>query len=45
MIHVLVGFDGTILSFLAEETYNYVKGTKEESIFLTNFPVAHPEWK
>jgi isoleucyl-tRNA synthetase len=30
---------------LAEETYSYLPGEKQESVFLTNFPVVAPEWK
>ena len=45
MIHNLLGLMAPILSFLAEETYAYVKGTKQESIFLTDFPIGRPEWK
>ncbi len=45
MIHHLLGLMAPILSFLAEETYAYVKGSKQESIFLTDFPTVRPEWK
>jgi isoleucyl-tRNA synthetase len=45
MIHNLLGLMAPILSFLAEETYAYVKGPKQESIFLTDFPIGRPEWK
>lgn len=34
-----------ILSFLAEESYGYLQGKRAESVFLTDFPVAKPEWK
>ncbi|MCB0351651.1 MAG: class I tRNA ligase family protein, partial [Bdellovibrionales bacterium] len=33
-----------ILSFLSEETYQYVPGAKKESIFLEKFPTANKEW-
>ncbi|MCB0420130.1 MAG: isoleucine--tRNA ligase [Bdellovibrionales bacterium] len=34
-----------ILSFLAEETYEHIPlPTKEESVFLTDFPKPHAEW-
>jgi isoleucyl-tRNA synthetase len=34
-----------ILSFLAEEVYSYVQGTKAESVFLLEFPKAPETWK
>lgn len=33
-----------ILSFLAEETYGYLKNKKQESVFLENFPSEQPLW-
>lgn len=33
-----------ITSFLAEETLSYLPGQKTESVFLLDFPKAHPEW-
>jgi isoleucyl-tRNA synthetase len=33
-----------VLSFLAEETYSYMKGNKQESVFLLDFPQAKKEW-
>ncbi len=33
-----------ILSFLAEETYSYLRSAKRESVFLEDFPVANPLW-
>ncbi len=33
-----------ILSFIAEETYEYIPGKKEESIFLTEFPKTNSDW-
>ncbi len=33
-----------VLSFLAEEVYDYAKGTRAESVFLLDFPVAQKEW-
>jgi len=32
------------LSFLAEETYSYMKGPRKESVFLTEFPEPPSEW-
>ena len=40
----LIKIMAPILSFLAEETYSYFKGKKEDSVFLEDFPVAKPEW-
>ena len=40
----LIRMMAPILSFLAEETYSYFKGKKEDSVFLENFPKANPEW-
>ncbi len=34
-----------IASFLAEEAYGYLPGEKQESVFLTDYPTAKPEWK
>ena len=34
-----------ILSFLAEETYSYLPGDKEESIFLVDFPSKNEDWQ
>ena len=33
-----------ILSFLAEETYSYLKASKKESVFLEDFPTANTKW-
>lgn len=33
-----------ILSFLAEETYSYLKASKKESVFLEDFPIANAKW-
>ena len=33
-----------IASFLAEETYSYLPGSKLDSVFLTDFPKVNPEW-
>lgn len=44
-LQTLCGLMAPIASFLAEETYSYIPGPKEESVFLTNFPVVVPEWK
>jgi isoleucyl-tRNA synthetase len=40
----LIRMMAPILSFLAEETYSYFKGKKEDSVFLENFPTAMAEW-
>ena len=40
----LIRMMAPILSFLAEETYSYFKGKKEDSVFLESFPKANPEW-
>jgi len=41
----LVRMMAPILSFLAEEVYSHMKGPKEESVFLLDFPVAPAQWK
>src|SRR5690606_3448808 len=33
-----------ILTFLAEETHDFIPGAKAESVFLENFPEPRPEW-
>lgn len=43
-LHALTGMMAPIASFLAEETYGYIPGRKEESVFLTDFPVANATW-
>jgi len=43
-VHTLCGIMAPIASFLAEETYSYLPGEKKESVFLTDFPKADPEW-
>lgn len=40
----LCGLMAPILSFLAEETYQYIPGPKAESIFLTDFPKPDGKW-
>lgn len=46
LVQTLVGLMAPILSFLCEETYGYIPGTKKkESVFLTDFPKPNPEWK
>ncbi len=40
----LIRMMAPILSFLAEETYGYFKGKKEDSVFLEDFPHAAPTW-
>lgn len=44
LLNHLLKLMAPILSFLAEETYRYLPGEKEESIFLTDFPQANNEW-
>ncbi len=34
-----------ILTFIAEETYKYIPGSKLESVLLVDFPKANPQWK
>lgn len=34
-----------IMSFLAEETYQFLVGSKKESIFLEKYPQANKEWE
>jgi len=41
----LCGLMAPIASFLAEETYGYLPGERKESVFLTDFPVGHPQWR
>ncbi len=43
-LHALCGIMAPIASFLAEETYSYIPGEKKDSVFLTDFPTAVPEW-
>ena len=45
ILRTLSGLMAPIASFLAEETYSYLPGPRAESIFLTDFPKARPEWK
>ncbi len=40
----LIGMMAPILTFLAEETYTYFKGKKQDSIFLEDFPIGHQSW-
>ncbi|MGZ3690811.1 MAG: isoleucine--tRNA ligase [Pseudobdellovibrio sp.] len=40
----LIRMMAPVLSFLAEETYSYFKGKKEDSVFLEDFPKAQAEW-
>ncbi|MFZ3230856.1 MAG: isoleucine--tRNA ligase [Pseudobdellovibrio sp.] len=40
----LIRMMAPILSFLAEETYSYLKGEKLESVFLEDFPIANTAW-
>jgi isoleucyl-tRNA synthetase len=41
----LCGLMAPVASFLAEETYGYLPGDRNESVFLTDFPKARPEWR
>jgi isoleucyl-tRNA synthetase len=41
----LCGLLAPIASFLAEETYSYLPGPREESVFLTDFPKIQNEWR
>ncbi|MGE3385918.1 MAG: isoleucine--tRNA ligase [Bdellovibrionales bacterium] len=41
----LCGLLAPVASFLAEETYQYLPGPKNESVFLTDFPEAPKEWR
>jgi isoleucyl-tRNA synthetase len=34
-----------VLSFTADEAWQYMPARKEQSVHLTAFPVLHPEWK
>ncbi len=34
-----------VLSFTAEEAWQYMRGRKEQSVHLAAFPTLHPEWK
>ena len=45
ILSALCGIMAPIASFLAEETYAYLPGKRAESIFLTDFPKARPQWK
>lgn len=40
----LVRMMAPVLSFLAEESYGYLKGEKKESVFLLDFPQAPEKW-
>lgn len=40
----LVRMMAPVLSFLAEESYSYMRGDKEESVFLLDFPTAPDKW-
>ncbi|MES2964026.1 MAG: isoleucine--tRNA ligase [Bdellovibrionota bacterium] len=45
LLDTLVRVMAPITSFLSEETYGYIPGKKEESVFLLDFPKAQPKWK
>lgn len=40
----LIRMMAPILTFLAEETYGYLKSKPQESVLLETFPVEHKEW-
>lgn len=40
----LIGLMAPILSFLAEEAYEFMPGEKLESVFLKDFPKANSKW-
>jgi isoleucyl-tRNA synthetase len=40
----LVRMMAPVLSFLAEESYSYMKGEKKDSVFLLDFPTAPAQW-
>ncbi len=41
----LIRIMAPILSFLSEESYQYMKQKSAESVFLLDFPTPKPEWK
>lgn len=45
LAHKLCTLMAPVLSFLAEETYSYLPGDKEESIFLVDFPSKNEDWQ
>jgi isoleucyl-tRNA synthetase len=45
MTDYLIRMMAPVLSFLAEESYDYFKGKSTESVFLLDFPVAPTSWK
>ncbi len=45
MIRHLILMMAPVLTFLAEETYTYLKGAKKESVLLEDFPIAPEQWK
>ncbi|MCH2533336.1 MAG: class I tRNA ligase family protein [Bdellovibrionales bacterium] len=44
MLNDLVKLMAPIVSFIAEETYEYIPGTKKQSVFLEDFPEVNKEW-
>lgn len=44
ILNVTVRLMAPILSFLAEESYGYLKGVSKESIFLEDFPKPNANW-
>jgi isoleucyl-tRNA synthetase len=44
MTDYLIRMMAPVLSFLAEESYSYVKGERKESVFLLDFPTAPEQW-
>lgn len=44
LLNTLTRLMAPILSFIAEEAYEYTPGKSQESVFLEGFPQPHPEW-
>lgn len=44
MLDDLVKLMAPIVSFIAEETYEYIPGTKKQSVFLEDFPQVNKDW-
>lgn len=44
LLHTLCGLMAPIVSFLAEETYLSIPGEKNESVYLTDFPITNTAW-
>ncbi len=45
LTETLISLMAPILSFLSEESYQYLRGKKFDSVFLVDFPQPKPEWK